>query len=136
MRPLVLFLEIDDLGLFAGRVDQHESATANARAGGIDDAQGERGRTGGVDSIAAGLEDFQPGERGQRVIGSDHAVFSCNGAPSGGVAGMQPADREGDDDRTEQMTRCNHGRFRFCSEPWLPSGGCQGSTLYRVETAL
>jgi hypothetical protein len=52
-----LLAEIQDGAAAVGTADQHEPAAADIAAARIDDGQRVPDRHGGVDSVAAGLED-------------------------------------------------------------------------------
>ena len=56
----------------AGAVDE-EAAAADVPGGGMRDRQRKGGRHGGVDSVAAALDDLPPDFRGDAVLRHDHA---------------------------------------------------------------
>ena len=63
---------IDDVALAGGALNRHEADAAKSAHPGLDDADGERGRDGGVDRVAALIEDVISGPHGPGVLGGDH----------------------------------------------------------------
>jgi hypothetical protein len=58
-------------------VEDHRGDAADAAHERLDDADGERGGDGGVDGVAAGLEDLQPGRRGEGVERGEQVCALC-----------------------------------------------------------
>ena len=68
---------VEPLGF--GVPDDGEEVAAEAAAGGFRHGEHGVGRDGGVDGVAARLERFDGGERGERLAGGGHAVLSDGG---------------------------------------------------------
>src|SRR5829696_6170924 len=63
---------IDNIALAAGALNGHEADAAESAHPGLDNADGERGCNGGVDRVAAPIEDVISGSHGPGVLGGDH----------------------------------------------------------------
>ena len=73
-------LAVVDEDVFAGvLVDEHESAAAEVAGEGVDDGEREADGDGGVDGIAAGLQDSDAGVGGEVMHGDDHGVRGADG---------------------------------------------------------
>ena len=68
--------------------DQGKGVAADRAGARFDDGQGNGGGKGGVDGIAALLENGQTGLGGQGLAGSDHTLLGVNGLAQAGVGGM------------------------------------------------
>ena len=66
-----------------GVPDDGEQVAAEAAAHGFGDAEDGVGGDGGVDRVAAGLQDFDGGERRERLARGRHAVFADGGRAGG-----------------------------------------------------
>ncbi len=59
--------------------DEHEAAATDVAGGGVDDGEGKANGYGGVDGVAALVEDFYAGVGGVVVDGDDHGVGGAGG---------------------------------------------------------
>ncbi len=98
------FLAVIDEGGLAGVIaDQHESAAAQVAGGGMDDGQRKSGGDGGVDRVAALLQDLDTGI-GREVMHADHhavaradgLAFGVGGGGAGGLLGGECGRKCGD----------------------------------------
>jgi len=67
------------VGLAGVVADEHEAATADVASLGVDDGEGEAYGYGGVDGVAALLEDGEASVGGVVVDGDDHRVAGADG---------------------------------------------------------
>ncbi len=67
--------------------DEHEAAAAEVSGEGIGDGEGEVHGYGGIDCVAALLEDFDAGVGGVVLDGDDHGVLGASGFFGGGCLG-------------------------------------------------
>ena len=71
------FAVVEEVGLAGVVADEHEAAAADVSCGGVDDGEGEADGYGGVDGVAALLEDFDAGVGGVVLDGDDHGVLGA-----------------------------------------------------------
>ena len=75
------------------------------------DGECEAGGDGGVDGVAAALEHFEAGERGEFVHGGDHAVLGLDWSALG-AKGRREGERQGEqacDEKAQARGRMRHG---------------------------
>jgi hypothetical protein len=63
-----------------GQADDHETTSTETRGVGLNDAEGKRGGDGGVDGVAALLEHFDTGGRGEGMCGRDGGIVVGRGS--------------------------------------------------------
>ena len=72
--PRRALAEIDEGGAPVGQADQHEAAAADVAREGMRHRQRESHRDRGIDGVAAGLQNLQPGFGGVAFARDHHAV--------------------------------------------------------------
>ena len=98
-------------GAAVGEADEHETAAADIASEGMHDGECEAGGDGGVDGVAAALEHFEAGERGEFVHGGDHAVLGLDWSALG-AKGRREGERQGEqacDEKAQARGRMRHG---------------------------